>query len=459
MEIKPSEIVNRGRGDGCSPARYRDRGHTLKWSSLRWLSTTMVATLVLLTACTNGERRPSATDDGLVGKGRTVTFSTWMWEQPGIGQWWHETVKAFEAETGARVEVRNLPIGEFLQQIVVELSAGSPADIMTLPAHQLAEYASIGQLEPLDGFVDGSNLGDRIFPSAREFTTVEGKLVALPVAGRTLELMYNGRLFEKAGLRGPPTSTDEFLQYARALTVKKNGKVVQYGASMANGAEGLSVEYLLMWAVAFDARLAVDGKPTLTDPGVIKALEFMKTLYHENLIPRGLPLTEQRALFANETSAMQIEGAWNFPFIAKTNPDALKHIKTARVPWGGPSTGGPNISIALSGKSKNKDLGLKFLERLMSHENMSRFQDYDDTLPMVEGAVTEKQLAAKPYLKPYLEGFAADPVPWGGADGLEKHTSEFWKIILDAMNAALKGDVEPAAALQKAQQEAEARLG
>ena len=122
----------------------------------------------------------------------------------------------------------------------------------------------------------------------------------------------------------PPTTPEEFLDAARKLTVKDaSGKVTQYGASMVHINEEPTYEMLMMWSIAFGGSLTDGTRPTVTDPGVVEALAFMKTLYDEELIPRGRSEDDQRALFAAGTTAMEIDGPWQVPFVGKVSPDIV----------------------------------------------------------------------------------------------------------------------------------------
>src|SRR5690606_36935994 len=115
-------------------------------------------------------------------------------------------------------------------------------------------------------FLEDAGLFDRLGDAAIDFVTHGGEIVAFPVAGRTLDLLYHEELFEEAGLSGPPTTPEEFLEYARELTIKEGDRVVQYGASMVNAQESPTYEMLLMWTIAFGGRLAEDGRPTVNSP-------------------------------------------------------------------------------------------------------------------------------------------------------------------------------------------------
>jgi len=405
---------------------------------------------VALTACTgNGAEGPSGPT--------TVTLSTWMYDEPGIGDYWKLVIDAYEEQTGNTVEVRNLPINEYSSQLVVEMAAGNPADIIFIPAAGLAEIAAIGKLEDLGPALSASGIEERIAPAALEYVTIDGAVTAFPVAGRTLDLLYNSELFAAAGFDGPPTTPDEFLEYARALTVKDNGQVVQYGASMVNAQEEPTFEMFLMWTIAFGGRLSDGSSPTVNTPEAVEALEFMKTLYDEELIPRGAPEDDQRALFANGTSAMEIDGNWQIPFVASVDPARAEKIVAAPLPWeGSTATGGPNIAVGVHAGSPNKDAAIEFIELLASEEIIGQFTDYASNIPLIEGAVSEETLAERPYLQASIDAIgSAVPI---APEGFEDQVSVFEEIVVAAIVKCLQSGVPAQEALDEAQAELEAEL-
>ena len=53
---------------------------------------------------------------------------------------------------------------------------------------------------------------------------------ALPTAVRSLALFYNERLFDEAGIDGPPETMDEFIEVAKKLTKTDGaGNITQVG--------------------------------------------------------------------------------------------------------------------------------------------------------------------------------------------------------------------------------------
>jgi ABC-type glycerol-3-phosphate transport system substrate-binding protein len=379
----------------------------------------------------------------------TVTLSTWMYDEPGIGDFWKLVIDEYETTTGNTVEVRNLPINEYSSQLIVEMAAGNPADIIFVPATQLAEVAAIGGLEPIGEALSEAGVTDKLGAPTIDFVTSNDEIVAFPIAGRTLDLLYNEELFSAAGLTGPPTSPDEFLDYARQLTIKDNGQVTQYGASMVNAQEDPTFEMLLMWSIAFGGEFSNGSEPTVNTPEVVEALSFMKTLYDEELIPRGALEDDQRALFANGTSAMEIDGNWQVPFVESIDPARAEVIRAAHVPWDGPATGGPNQVVAVSANSANKEAATEFVTLLASDEIMSQFMNYASNIPLLEGSVPDSILEERPFLQASVDAIGtAHPI---APAGFEDQVSEFTAIMLEAIVSCLQSGVDPQEALDGAQ--------
>ena len=124
---------------------------------------------------------------------------------------------------------------------------------------------------------------------------------------------------------------------------------------MLNTLEDPTYEFLLMLTIAMggDHFSDADGNWQVTSEPVVAALELMKDMYDARIVPRGVNESDQRALFATGKSAMTIDGQWQFPFIEETNPDNYDCYESARHPWDGPATGGPNTLMTISAASDN----------------------------------------------------------------------------------------------------------
>ena len=63
---------------------------------------------------------------------------------------------------------------------------------------------------------------------------VDGALYGVPNEIDLYALNYNKRLFEAAGIDGPPTTWDELIADAKALTVRDGDRITQQGFGLIN---------------------------------------------------------------------------------------------------------------------------------------------------------------------------------------------------------------------------------
>jgi len=400
------------------------------------LATALVTSPLVMTAATAKE---------------TVSFFVIAYNEPGLGQWWQKLVKIYQDKTGNEISIRNTTGSDYYTQLITEVASGSAADILTVNQNNVRELVAGGQLRPLNDFVDKPGIRELLADGAWDTLTVDGKIYGLPITGRTLELLYNSCHLKESGFDKPPANLTEFIDMARKLTKRDgSGTITRYGANMVNANEDPTYEMLLMLTLAHGGSLTdKDGNFTLTSEPVVKALTVMKTLYDEGVVPRGLMETDQRSLFATGSTAMTIDGQWQFPFIKENNAANFDCYKSAKHPWDGPATGGVNQGLAINAKAANPEAAWALLEIAASGEMQSVFSDHSPYIPYGRNALTQAQLDARPYLKPWAESITtAHPiVP-------RHHEDQFntiWPIVAEAVVSTLQNGVAPADALAKAQ--------
>ena len=138
----------------------------------------------------------------------------------------------FEELTGIKVEYASMPEGNYFDKLNVELSShsGTP-DVFMTGAYQSWEYASAGNLEPLEGYISNPELTspdynyDDFIPgviNALKWDLVPGHSVgegsqwALPMGWEVNILTYNKKILESKGLEAPKTA-EQLLEVATAL--------------------------------------------------------------------------------------------------------------------------------------------------------------------------------------------------------------------------------------------------
>jgi len=147
-------------------------------------------------------------------------------------------VDAFHDQHPAiEVQLRHIPSqSTYRQKLATELSAGVPPDVMLLNYRRFALFASPNVLEPLDSYLNDSQLiqEEDFFPIALDSFRFNGHLWCIPQNISSLVVYYNRDLFDAAELAYPSNqwTWHEFLAAARALTRDTNGTIDQYGVGI-----------------------------------------------------------------------------------------------------------------------------------------------------------------------------------------------------------------------------------
>jgi multiple sugar transport system substrate-binding protein len=162
-------------------------------------------------------------------------------------------------------------------------------------------WAVQGLVAELDQFVvrEKYDLSD-FFPTQREFTTLQGKRYALPMAQYPQLLAYNKTLFDQAGVAYPPGWADrtwtweQYLSAARTLTTTADPAQARWGSGNAWGDD----RYLanMFGGDWFDPQAYDSGKPRTFlahRDAVIEGLQFYADLTYSHRV-RPSPEDGQR---------------------------------------------------------------------------------------------------------------------------------------------------------------------
>jgi multiple sugar transport system substrate-binding protein len=232
-------------------------------------------------------------------------------------QAYQQVLRVFqEKNPGIQVEYINIPSNEYLAKITAMMAAGSPPDVFFINNIDFPGLASRGVLKPLDPFIqrDKYPTGD-IFPGILKAFQWEGAQYGLPRDVSNLVVFYNRNLLRKAGLPDPkPDWTwDDFLRYAKALTVEKDGKRVQWGVSF-------QTFYLFwepwVWSAGGRFYSPDHSKFLLNSPSSLEGLQFYLDLrYKHHVAPTPEEAQDRGAftMFLNGQTGMIVDGRWRVP--------------------------------------------------------------------------------------------------------------------------------------------------
>ena len=299
----------------------------------------------------------------------------------------------FEAREHCRIRAVNIEAADTLKKIEVMHRANRMSiDLVLLDNMNLAPYVEKRLLLDLTKYQ--ALIDPEVDASLVQPLTFNGRLMFFPGRPNVQITYYNTDVFNGTNSTIPET-WDELLAVAKRLKAAyKVGKVAVHGTLDGNTT-----------AQVFEFITAAGGKiTTLNDPGSIKAFTFLQELY-----PYLSPETKKANW--NTTNKFLSEETL---FLARNWPVGMQVIvqqnqKTniqAYATWAGPAGRATMIGgdvIAITKRSPNQDLALKFARYFMSREIQ--------TLLVTESA-----------------GRPSGPMPWGACQSGSKGFSRpSWK--------------------------------
>lgn len=169
--------------------------------------------------------------------------------------------------------------GEFEDQLRTSVLSGNVPDVTYEPLSTFTTFGKEGFFRKIDDLVAGWEDKDDIMESALNMGMMGGGYYGVGAFPAPILLCYRVDMFEAAGLDPdvPPTNWEELMEYAEKLTIRDAaGNIVQSGFDFpSSDAFGCNTYPVMMQN---DAYLVdeVNDVPTLTDPGVIEALQYLQ---------------------------------------------------------------------------------------------------------------------------------------------------------------------------------------
>lgn len=162
-----------------------------------------------------------------------VTIEYWQYNFADRIDAINELIVQFEKENPNIKVVHNseIPYDNFIDKVAASAPAGVGPDVVTLFNGWVPAWVGAGYLVPLPEKDFPVAELEKNFTSLIQGTKYQGKYWTVPTAVRSLALFYNTDHFKAAGLdpNKPPTTLDEFADYAKKLTKTEGGKITQQG--------------------------------------------------------------------------------------------------------------------------------------------------------------------------------------------------------------------------------------
>jgi len=381
-----------------------------------------------------------------------------------------QVAAAFEAENpDVNVEFRAVPFGDLLTTIKTQAPSPGGPTIAGIYNLWLAELVrdGVAAAAPEDYAAD---IAANWPAGAVDGASVDGVSYGYPNEINAYALNYNKRLFEEAGIEGPPATWDELVDAAQKLTVKDGDLIIQQGFGLINSWPA-GVVHPFYSMVASDGGDIVDGTtPTMDSGATAETLAFYQSLVDEY----GVTAPEMGTADANTAgpfmdnftsgnTAMIIMANWWQSALQAAMGDAFSDVATAPIPVG-PNGDGPRpvsyewlTMVNGLATPEQQDAAWRFLQYLHDADTGATGSGMGEILigmGIIPSRTSDTEAFAEqlsgPFLQTYVDSLA-DAVPFPMILGGQ----ELSEMLQKKIEGVMFGELDAADAAAQAQAEAE----
>ncbi|KUM79161.1 sugar ABC transporter substrate-binding protein [Streptomyces curacoi] len=396
---------------------------------------TALAVATSATACGSGSGSTGAkaADSG--------TYTIWdPYPQFAKGSAWVRLLDDCGTQAGVKIKRTAFDTSDLSNKALLAAQQDNSADVLIVDNPVVSTLAEAGVLTSTD---DNKLDTSKVDPNLLAAGQSGGKTYGTPIGANTLALYYNKKVLKEAGV--DPASVKDWKSLTAALDkVKKAGKKgITFSAI---GTEEGSFQFL-PWFWGSGAKLT-----ELDSAEAASALtlwtDWTKKGYAPNSVLNNTQTTSWQE-FASGDYAFAENGTWQLANAKKAGFDyGVLPIPAADGGTAAAPTGGEFVTIPVQGDTGRYATAQKLATCLTSTQNL---YDTDTTLSYVAptAEVQDKQVAADPDLKPWIEAVKAAKGRTSDDLGTKypKISEQLWK----AVQSALSGSKSPKDALGAAQ--------
>jgi multiple sugar transport system substrate-binding protein len=341
-----------------------------------------------------------------------------------------------------------------LQKVLAAIAGGKPPDISYLYGSWAANIATNPTTVNLGPYLqkDPSWNWNDFWQAARNVATVNGKIIGVPALIDNLALVYNKRLFARAGIPAP-TANWTWTDFENAAIKLTDTSKKQFGWAYVNDASEDTV--WRFWAMLWQAGgsiLSPDGKQAAFDsPAGVKALTMLQTLAKHNSIYLDDGSDNYPGVFTSGHIGMLWTGPWD-----------LSQIDTGKQPYGvqilpgdqnHQTISGPDNWVVFKNGSARVNAAVEFLKWFTSPAIDLKWAMMTGDLPIRQSAT--KQPGYKAFVKKY-PGIGVWVQNLSNATQSRPVSTTYPKlstVVGQAVQSVLLGKAQPQQALSSAAQQ------
>ena len=384
-----------------------------------------------------------------------------------------DAIEQYEAQNeGVDIQVRAVPFGNLLSTLRSQAASPSGPTIAGIYELWLPELVAndIAAQLPQDLTTDlTENWSEGLVGSV----SVDGTHYGYPNEVNLYALNYNNRLFEEAGLEGPPETWEQLEEYAEALTKREGNTVMQQGFGIINSWDSGVVHPWLSLVYSNGGSLIENGQATLDDPAALEAAQlyerFIANGYTDPAMGTANASTTGPYLqhFANGQTGMIIMANWWQSALRDSMGDSFEDVATAPIPVGPNGSGPTPVSYAWltmvnsNASDEQQQAAWEFLAWLNGPNSGAAGSRAMGDILMSMGILPSRGSDVEAHgdelSTPFLEGYVSQldnarpfPTVMGGAEATA--------AIQQALEALQFGQLDAQQAMEQAQRDVQAIL-
>jgi multiple sugar transport system substrate-binding protein len=349
-------------------------------------------------------------------QGPGVTLRLWAFGREGEEV--QQLIPEFERRNpGVRVRVQQIPWIAAHEKLLTAYVGDATPDIAQIGNTWIPEFAALGALEPLDRWIERSEVVDSAayFGGIWSTNTIGDTVFGVPWYVDTRVIFYRKDILARAGYPEMPTTWAEWRRAMEA--VKRHVGPGRYAIFLPTN------EWAQPYVLGMQAGstlLDADGRRGMfSDSAFRRAFDFYVDLFESGLAPPlgNVEIANVYQEFARGRFAMWITGPWNLSEFRKRIPaDLQDDWGTAPLPAPSGDSAGVSIaggsSLALFRASRHKEAAWRLVEFLSATEQQDRFHRLTGDLPARTDAWQASGLAEDPHARAFwIQLHRVQPIP------------------------------------------------
>jgi len=317
-----------------------------------------------------------------------------------------ELIRGFAQEQPQiRVDVQKMPFSAAHEKLLTAYAGETLPDVCQLGNTWIPEFAALDALEPLNGYVSGSQevVLDDYFDGILASNRVDQTLYGIPWYVDTRLLYYRRDLLSQAGFNEPPQTWQQWSEMLGAIKAMVGSE--RYSVLLPLN----EFEPLLVLALQQPSELLRDGGRwgNFRSEDFRRALTFYESMFAQGWAPRmtNTQISNVWDEFGRGFFSFYISGPWNIAEFKKRLPASLQdHWMTATMPGpqgpGLSSAGGASLVVFKSSQAKPEAWLLA--EYLSRPSVQQRFYGLTGNMPPRRSSWALPALVESPYARAFL---------------------------------------------------------